>query len=55
VIFVLKNDGTQHMCVYYRGLDEVSVVNKYPLPMIDDLLDQLHGACVFSTINLQSR
>jgi hypothetical protein len=45
VIFVLKNDGTQQMCVYYRALNEVTVDNKYPLPRIDDLFDQLRGAC----------
>jgi hypothetical protein len=39
----------------YHGLDEVTIKNKYPLPMIDDLFDQLCGACVFSKIDLQSR
>jgi hypothetical protein len=46
VIFVPKKDGTQQMCVYYHVLNEVIVENKYPLPRIDDLFDQLHGACV---------
>jgi hypothetical protein len=41
VIFALKKDGTQGMCVYYRALNEVAVKNKYPLPRIDDLFDQL--------------
>jgi hypothetical protein len=48
VIFVLKKDGTQRMCVDYHSLNEVTIKNKYPLPMIDDLFDQLKGACVFS-------
>jgi hypothetical protein len=48
VIFVPKKDGTQRMCVDYRSLNEVTIKNKYPLPMIDDLFDQLKGACVFS-------
>jgi hypothetical protein len=41
------------MCMYYRALNEVIVENKYPLPRIDDLFDQLCGACVFSEIDLQ--
>jgi hypothetical protein len=55
VIFVPKKDGTQRMCVEYLCLNEVTVKNKYPLPRIDDLFDQLKGACVFSKINLRSR
>jgi hypothetical protein len=54
VIFVLKKDGTQRLCVDYRVLNEVTIKNKYPLPRIDDLFDQLHGACVFSKIDLRS-
>jgi hypothetical protein len=52
VIFVLKKDGSQRLCVDYRALNEVTVKNKYPLPRIDDLFDQLCGACVFSKIDL---
>jgi hypothetical protein len=54
MIFVPKNDGTQRVCMDYRALNEVVIKNKYPLPRIDDLFDQLHGACVFSKINLRS-
>jgi hypothetical protein len=54
VIFVLKKDGTQRLCVDYRALNEVTIKNKYPLPRIDDLFDQLCGACVFSQIDLRS-
>jgi hypothetical protein len=54
VIFVPKKDGTRRMFVDYCALNEVSVKNKYPLPRIDDLLDQLCGACMFSKIDLQS-
>jgi hypothetical protein len=53
VIFVLKKDGTQRLCMDYRALNEVTVKNKYPLPRIDDLFDQLCGACVFSKINVR--
>jgi hypothetical protein len=54
VIFVSKKDGTQRLCVDYHVLNEVTVKNKYPLPRIDNLFDQLHGACVFSKIDLRS-
>jgi hypothetical protein len=53
VIFVLKKDGTQRLCMDYNALNEVTVKNKYPLPRIDDLFDQLRGACVFSKIDLR--
>jgi hypothetical protein len=46
MIFVLKKDGTQRMCVDYHALNEVTVKNKYPLSRIDDMFDQLHGVCV---------
>jgi hypothetical protein len=53
MIFVPKKDATQRLCVDYHALNEVTIKNKYPLPMIDDLFDQLCGACVFSKIDLQ--
>jgi hypothetical protein len=46
IIFVPKKDGTRRMCVDYCSLNEVTIKNKYPLPRIDDLFDQLKGACV---------
>jgi hypothetical protein len=54
VIFVPKKDGTQMLCVDYRALNEVTINNKYPLPRIDDIFNQLCGACVFSKIDLRS-
>jgi hypothetical protein len=54
VIFVSKKDGTQRLCVDYHALNEVTIKNNYPLPRIDDLFDQLCGACVFSKIDLRS-
>jgi hypothetical protein len=52
VIFIPKKDGTQRMCMDYHSLNEVTIKNKYPLPRIDDLFDQLKGTCVFSKIDL---
>jgi hypothetical protein len=51
---VEKKDGTKRMCIDYRALNEVTVKNKYPLPRIEDLFDQLRGASVFSKIDLRS-
>jgi hypothetical protein len=53
-IFVKKKDQTLQMCVDYRPLNEVTIKNKYPLPRIDILFDQLTGARVFSKIDLRS-
>jgi hypothetical protein len=52
VIFIRKKDGTQRLCVDYHALNEVTIKKKYPLHRIDDLFDQLCGACVFSKIDL---
>jgi hypothetical protein len=54
VLFMKKKDGTQRMCVNYRSLNEVTIKNKYPLPRIKDLFDQMKGASVFSKIDLRS-
>ena len=54
VLFVKKKDGTLRLCVDYRQLNKMKVKNKYPLPRIDDLFDQLKGASVFSKIDLRS-
>jgi hypothetical protein len=52
VIFVPKKNGTERMCVDYHSLNEVTIKNEYPLPRIDNLFDQLKGACVFLKIDL---
>ncbi|WVZ84481.1 hypothetical protein U9M48_031511 [Paspalum notatum var. saurae] len=55
VLLVEKKDTKdKRMCVDYRALNKVTVKNKYPLPRIDDLFDQLQGACVFSKIDARS-
>ncbi|XP_077223035.1 uncharacterized protein LOC143856655 [Tasmannia lanceolata] len=54
VLFVKKKDGSLRLCIDYRQLNKVTVKNRYPLPRIDDLFDQLQGACHFSKIDLRS-
>jgi hypothetical protein len=51
---VPKKDGTQRLCVDYRALNAVTIKNKYTLPQIDDLMDQLRHAKFFSKIDLRS-
>ena len=53
VLFVKKKDGSFWMCIDYRQLNKVTIKNKYPIPCIDDLFDQVQGACVFSKIDLR--
>ena len=54
VLFVKKKDGTLRLCIDYRQLNKVTMKNKYLLPRIDDLFDQMRGAKVFSKIDLRS-
>ncbi|KAI3732808.1 hypothetical protein L1987_64017 [Smallanthus sonchifolius] len=54
VLFVKKNDGSMRMCIYYCEFNKQTVKNKYPLPRIDDLFDQLQGASWFSKVDLRS-
>jgi len=54
VLLVKKKDSSSLLCVDYRQRNKLTIKNKYPLPMIDNLMDQLHGAVVFSKIDLRS-
>src|SRR3954466_506354 len=53
VLFVTKKDGTERMCVDHRPLNVATIKNKYPLPRINDLYDQLAGSSVFSKMDLR--
>ena len=54
ILFIRKKDGSMRLCIDYQKLNQVAIKNKYPLPRIDDLFDQLRNAKIFSKINLRS-
>nr|GEV95102.1 retrotransposable element Tf2 [Tanacetum cinerariifolium] len=54
VLFVKKKDGSFRMCIDYQELNKLTVKNRYPLPQIDDLFDQLQGSSIYSKIDLRS-
>ena len=54
VLFVKKKDGSLRLCIDYRQLNRVTIRNQYPLPIIDELFDQLQGSRVYSKIDLRS-
>jgi hypothetical protein len=53
-VLVKKNNGTMSMCIDYRELNKKTIKNQYPIPKIDDILDEMHGAVCFSKVNIGS-
>lgn len=55
IVLIKKKDGTPRVCIDYRAINRIIVKDRYPLPLIEDILDKLQDSCVFSSLDLRNR